>query len=494
MAADLRVVAGDETPEQAAAEREPGELPADVDPCTDLGNAHRLAAMHGGDLLYARSLGWLAWDGRRYQPDELGVPSRHVQDVARAIRRQSSSLYARAAKAISDETAKQLQREAKALYSWGQQSQQNRSIRSALSVASTLEAFAVLPDVFDPEPMVLNAQNGTIDLRTGELRPHDRADRITKIAKAELRDDWGCPRFLEFLGRIFDGDEELMGFVQRAVGYSLTGSTGEQCFFLLWGQTGSNGKSTLLEVLRYVVGDYACNSSPDVLMIQRGSRGPENDVARLRGARLVTASESGETRRLDEERVKRLTGGDTYTARFLHKEYFEFRPQFKLWLAANNRPEIKETGNAIWRRVRLIPFEVTIPPEEVDPDLPVKLRQEAPGILRWAVDGCLDWQQGGLRPPEKVTDATAEYRSEQDAIGRFVDEECTILPSLRVKTGVLYERYVSWCQRSGEAALNKRDFGGRLKDDERFRAGRTNKDRWWVGLGVNAEGDERGDA
>lgn len=490
MAPDLRVVTGDETPEQASAEREAGELPKGVEPCSDLGNAHRLVRLHGDELLFARSLGWLSWDGKRYAIDELGVPGRCAQSVATSIRIESANVKKRAARAISDETRNRLDKESDRLWAWGAKSQFDRGLRAMLKVAECLPEFAVLPSVFDQDPMVLNAQNGTIDLRSGRLRDHDQADRITKVAKAELRDDHGCPRFLSFLGRIFDGNEELIGFVQRAIGYSLTGSTGEQCFFLLWGQTGSNGKSTLLETIRYIAGDYACNSSPDVLMAQRGGRGPENDVARLRGARLVTASESGETRRLDEERVKRLTGGDTYTARFLHREYFEFRPQFKLWLAANNRPEIRGTDNAIWRRVRLIPFTVTIPPEEADPELPAKLQAEAAGILRWAIEGCLAWQDGGLRPPVEVTDATAEYRSEQDAMGRFIDEKCTVMSHLRVKAGVLYERYVQWCQRSGEAPVTKRSMGMKLKEDERFQQDKSQGARWWIGLGVNAEEDE----
>lgn len=487
MAKVIPIHPGDETPEQAAAEREAGELPADVDPCTDLANAYRLASMHGGDLLFARSLGWLAWDGRRYLVDELGVPLRHAQDVGMAVRRESSELFARAAKTPSELTQERLEKLAKGLFSWGKHSQQEKAMRAMLSVASSLETFAVRPNVFDSDPMLLNVLNGTVDLNTGQLRPHSKADRISKVTGAELRDDWGCPTFLAFLGRVFDGNQELIDFVRRAVGYSLTGRTDEQCFFLLWGKTGNNGKSTLLELLRYVLGDYACNSSPDVLMAQRGGRGPENDVARLRGARLVTASESGETRRLDEERVKRLTGGDTYTARFLHREYFEFVPTFKLWLAANNRPEIRGTDNAIWRRVQLIPFQVTIPPNERDPRMPEKLRKEAHGIMNWAVEGCIEWGRGGLRPPTEVTDATAEYRSEQDAIGRFLDEACTVLPQLRVKKGVLYERYSEWCRKSGETPLTKRALGGRLGDDERFHDDRDTKDRWWIGLGVNSE-------
>lgn len=479
----------DETPEQAAAEREPGELPSDVDPCTDLANAHRLASMHGGDLLFARSLGWLGWDGRRYMLDELGTPGRCAQNVARAVRRRASVLYSRAAKAISEDQQARLEKQAKAAFQWGVKSQQESKLRAMLKVAECLEVFATLPAAFDREPMVLNVANGTIDLTTGAAREHDKADRITKLSPVELRDDWGCPLWLSFLGRIFDGNEELIGFVQRAIGYSLTGYTDEQCFFLLHG-TGANGKSTLLETLRFVAGDYALNTSPDVLMMTRGGRGPDNDIARLRGARLVTASESGEGRRLDEERVKRITGGDIVTARFLHREHFEFRPLFKLWLAANNPPEIRGTDHGMWRRVKLIPFKVAIPEDEKDTKMPQKLQTEAPGILRWAVDGCLEWQRGGLREPAEVTDATAAYRAEHDALGRFIADECTILEQLQAKASSLYERYSEWCRTNGEVAMTARALGGKLKQDERFQQVRSNQGRFWQGLGLNAK-DER---
>jgi putative DNA primase/helicase len=489
----ISLAAGQETPEQALAEREPGELPADVDPCTDLANAYRLASMHEGDLLFARSLGWLAWDGRRYLLDELGVPWRHAQSVARAVRRESSSVYARAAKATSEERQGRLEKQAKELFSWGKRSQQERALRSMLTVASTLETFAVLPSAFDTEHMALNVQNGTVDLRTGQLRDHDKTDRITKLAPVELRDDWGCPTMLDFLGRIFDGNEELIGFVQRAVGYSLTGRTDEQCFFLLHG-TGSNGKSTLLEVLRHVLGDYALNTSADALMMTHRGRGPDNDIARLRGARLVTASESGEKRRLDEERVKRLTGGDTVTARFLHREYFEFQPLFKLWLAANAKPEIQGTDHGMWRRVRLIPFAVQIPEHEKDPRMSEKLKEEAPGILAWAVEGCLAWLDGGLQAPAEVTDATAEYRADEDVLTRFIEDECIVLDQAQVSTGALYTRYADWCREQGESPMSSKALSGRVKNDGRFRKGRSKHGRFWTGLGLRARnGDCAGD-
>jgi putative DNA primase/helicase len=476
----------DETPEQAAAEREAGELPKDVDPCTDLANAYRLAAMHGGDLLFARSLGWLAWDGRRYLLDETGEAQRRAQDVARAVKRQGLNLFVRGTKTDNDKLTKDGQR----LLGWASHSQQERALRAALKVAESAERFVVRPQQLDQHLMLLNAANGTVDLERGELLEHDRKRKQTKLAPAEYSSTRGCPRWLAFLDRIFGGNKELIGFVQRAFGYSLTGRTDEQCFFLLWG-TGANGKSTLLEMLRHVAGDYALNISADTLMTQRGGRGPENDVARLRGARLVTASESGETRRLDEERVKRLTGGDIYTARFLHREFFEFRPLFKLWLAANAKPEIRGTDHAIWRRVKLIPFEVTIPDDEQDPDLLDKLKEEAAGVLYWAVQGCLDWRRGGLRAPAEVTDATKEYRDEQDALGRFLEDECTILEQAQVATGALYTRYAEWCREQGEQAMDAKALHGRLKNDHGFRPSRTGKrGRFWRGIGLRARDED----
>jgi putative DNA primase/helicase len=481
---DVILLRDDETPEQAAAEREAGELPDDVDPCTDLANAYRLAAMHGGDLLFNRSLGWLCWDGRRYLLDETGEAQRRAQDVARAVKRQGLSLFARGHKTDNERVVKQGEQ----LIGWSKHSQQERALRAALRVAESAERFVVRTTELDQQQLLLNVANGTIDLESGELLEHDRERKITKLAPAEYRSGWGCPRLLAFLGRILDGNEELIGFVQRAFGYSLTGRTDEQCFFLLWG-TGANGKSTLLEVLRHVAGDYALNISADTLMTQRGGRGPENDVARLRGARLVTASESGETRRLDEERVKRLTGGDVYTARFLHREFFEFHPRFKLWLAANSKPEIRGTDHAIWRRVRLIPFTVTIPPEEQDPDLLDKLKEESAGILYWAVQGCLEWRRDGLRAPAEVTAAVAEYRSEQDALGRFVEEECIILEQAQQSTGSLYGRYAEWCREQGEQPMSAKALHGKLKDLG-FQQGRTKHGRFWQGIGLRSRGEE----
>ena len=295
-----------------------------------------------------------------------------------------------------------------------------------------------------------------------------------------------APTFRAFLDRIFAGDRELEAFVQRFAGYSLTGSTAEQCFVILHGG-GANGKSTLLELLRYVLGDYGANTSADVLMASSFARGPDNEVARLRAARFVSAAESGEGRRLDEERVKRLTGGDTLTARFLYREHFEFTPTFKLWLCTNHRPEIRGTDDAIWRRVRLVPFNVTIPPHERDGDLPAKLRAEAPGVLRWAVEGALEWQAEGLRPPAIVMQATNDFRDESDIVGRFVDDECMVLPEASAKAAELYRRFIAWCKAAGEEPITQKALGLRLQSDGRFTRERSNRVRLWRGIGLTPD-------
>ena len=458
-------------------------LPSDVDPFSELGNAHRLVRDHGGDLRHTAAFGWLAWDGQRWAQAARDEAERRMQRVARGLRAQSLELHSRADQEKDEDRAKSLRDAGDRLFTFARKSQSRPKIANAISLAEVHPRIAVQADVFDVDPWLFNTNNGTTDLRTGELRPHRRDDLLTKLSPVDYDPSASAPVFAAFLNRIFDGDADLIGFVQRFAGYSLSGATSAQCFVLLYGG-GANGKSTLLELLAYVLGDYASNTSADVLM-QASGRGPDNDVARLRGARFVTASESGEGRRLDEERVKRLTGGDRITARFLYREHFEFVPAFKLWLATNSRPEIRGTDYAIWRRVRLVPFNVTIPPAEQDPQLPAKLRSEASGVLSWAVEGCLEWQRNGLRPPSAVTAATDDYRADQNVVGRFIAECCTALPQASVKTNVLYAAFSRWCRDSGEDALSSKAFGSRLKTDGRFTPGRGNRGRFWRGIGLD---------
>ncbi len=304
----------------------------------------------------------------------------------------------------------------------------------------------------------MNVSNGTLDLRTGELRPHRREDWLTKITPIVYDPEASCPQWHAFLRCILAGRQDVIDFLQRAIGYSLTGDTSEQCLFLLHG-TGANGKSTFLEIARALLGDYA-EQAEFSTFLHKDRDTVRNDLAKLRGARFVSAVEVEEGRRLSEVVVKQLTGGDTITARFLFKEFFDFKPGFKLWLAANHKPVIRGTDYAIWRRIHLVPFTVTIPREEQDKKLPAKLKKELPGILAWAVKGCLAWQQDGqLVAPGAVEAATTAYRAEMDLIGGFLDECCVQQENAHAEASDLYNAYRVW---SGDKITTQTAFGRRL--------------------------------
>lgn len=450
------------------------EFGVGIHPCTDLANGHRVKNERGDDLRFTQYLGWLVWDGKRWAPDATNAAMRHAHAVARGFYEDAD--------ALDDST----------LRKWGKESQNQKRLQSALSVAAALEGISTTPAAFDTNPMLLTCANGTLDLRTGARLPHVREHMITRASPVDFDAAAECPTWLAFLDRIFRGDAELIDFVQRAIGYSLTGDCREQCFFVCYG-TGANGKSTLLETIRHVLGDAALNTSTDTFLRAKNGRGAENDVARLRGSRFVSAVESGEGRQLDEERIKRITGGDTITARFLFKEFFEFQPTFKIWLAVNDRPDITGVDHGIWRRIRLLPFSVTIPDHERDLDLPAKLQAEAPGILAWAVRGCIAWQARGLEPPSCVSDATADWKHEANPVARFVAEACDQGPSLSATAKALFSTFTDWAKEIGEPpGMSAKAFAMRL-GSLGFTQERTKKARLWRGLSLRRSSSEADD-
>jgi putative DNA primase/helicase len=435
---------------------------------TDLGNAERLVTRHGHDLRYCHIWGkWLVWDGRRWLVDASGEVVRRAKETVGAIYDEASA----ASVELRGPLAK-----------WGARSEARARIRDMILLARSQEGIPVSPEELDADPWLLTVENGTLDLRTGQLLPHNRAHLITHLVPAAFDPQAQAPCWRAFLDRILTGNKALIAFLQRAVGYSLTGDTSEQVIFILHGR-GANGKSTFLETLGHMLGGYAQRTPAETLLRQRGNR-VSNDLARLTGARLVIAVEVEEGQSLAESLVKQITGGDRIAARFLYGEYFEFLPRFKLFLATNHKPQIRGTDQAIWRRIRLVPFEFSIPEAEQDRKLGLRLRAELPGILAWAVDGCLTWACHGLGTPPEVRQATEGYRGEMDPLAGFFEECCAKRPTARATVKALYQAYAQWCEANGERALSKRALSHRLRE-RGYEQGRGAKGvRYWKGIGL----------
>ena len=413
---------------------------------TELGNAERFIAQHGENVRYCKPWEkWLVYTGSRWERDETMLVNRLAKETVRSI-------YAEAAVTETEEGRKALAKHAA-------KSESAAAIKAMLELAR--HEVPVLPDEMDAHPHLINTLNGTVDLKSGELREPRREDLLTKMAGAKYRPGAEAPTWEAFLERALPS-ADLRGFVHRASGYSATGDTSEQCILINHG-AGANGKSTFQETVAAALGDYATRTPTDMLMARRFN-GVPNDVARLKGARFVAASETEEGRRLDEARIKDLTGQDTISARYMRGEWFDFQPTHKLWLSTNHKPEIRGTDNAIWRRIRLISWDVTIPPAEQDRKLPEKLRNELEGVLAWVVAGCVEWQREGLRAPEEVRRATGEYRAEMDVLAAFLREECATLEGESTAATSLYEAYKEWCGETGERQEKQRKFGERLKE------------------------------
>ncbi len=345
--------------------------------------------------------------------------------------------------------------------------------------------IAVLPNEFDNDDMLLNAQNGYVDLSNGIIYDHDIKKMFTRISNVEYTDKTDCPRWELFLEQVFDNDQELIKYVQKAVGYSLTASTKEQVMFFIYGN-GRNGKSVFLDIVSELMGTYGMSMQADSLMVKRGgSSGHNEDIARLDGARFVTSSEPNEGVRLDEGLIKQLTGGDPVSASFKGGHVFDYKPQYKLWVATNHKPIIRGNDDGIWRRLPLIPFTVQIPIDKVDKNLPSKLRLELPGILNWAVEGCLMWQREGLTPPETIQKATMDYRKEMDVIGSFIEECCEIDSGLKIGATEIYKVYDKWAREMNEHNFSQTQFGKKMAD--RFEKKHTKIGRVYVGITLKKE-------
>lgn len=444
----------------------------------DTGNAERMFVNYGNRLRYSYvEKSWYYWDERRWCKDITGTIDR-VADDSLDIMQRELEIY----KQIDARTPpKDDKSSMEKLFSKHIKTSRSSKAKTAMKKELQHKVPIVLGQ-FDRDKYALNTPTGIIDLRENKQLPHNIEKYITKLTGTGLSDN-DCPQWKSFLSTIFNGDMEMIRYIQKAVGYSLSGSISEQCVFFLYG-TGRNGKTTFLDTVRAMMGDYAANAQPETIMVsQKSSGGARSDIARLKGARFVTTVEPNEGMRLDEGLIKQLTGGDPITARFQYSQEFEFTPEFKIWMATNHKPIIRGTDTGIWRRIHLVPFTASIPENKVDRNLPYKLRKELPSILKWAVDGYALYKSEGLRMPALVLNAVNDYRREMDVISSFLSA-CCIVGSGAEQSSVLYAVYCRWASDNNEYKMSHTRFTTELlKKDGINREKRANSN-YFVGISI----------
>lgn len=430
---------------------------------TELGNAERIAYEYGHVIKYVSDIGWYIWDGKRWKLDTKKEIERITAKVLRNLYKSEDELEAKWARMC-----------------------ERRNIR----MNSIKDLMPLVPgerEDFDRHKYLFNVENGIVDLKTGKLQQHDRELGLTKITNVAFDENAKCPTWLAFLDQIFLGDQELVEYMQRLIGYSLTGDISEQIMMFLVGG-GSNGKSTFINTIKDLIGEYGKQAKSDTF-IKKKDTGANNDIARLVGARFVSAIESEEGEKLSESFVKQITGGEPVLARFLRQEYFEFVPEFKVFFTTNHKPVIGGLDEGIWRRVKLIPFNLNLPSHKRDKRLPEKLSLEMPGILNWAIEGCMKWQQGRLKEPKVVAEATGKYKDDMDILAPFLDEVCYVddreNESITIEAKELYNVYERWCFNSGERALGNRSFY-RMLETKGFGKTKGSKNRTFLtGITLN---------
>lgn len=415
---------------------------------TDTGNAHRLSDKFGSIIHYSYNRKkWYYWDGKLWRIDDSGEIKKLADIICEDIKKEA--MQEQDEKTQAD------------MLKWAVRTSSSSGKEAMIKECQHLDGIPASPDEFDSYGDYINCQNGIVNLRNGELLPHDSNFMMSKICYSEYDVTKKEPKlWLSFLDDITGGNKELQDYLQRCVGYSLTGSTAEQCAYFLYGM-GNNGKSTFLDTIAELFGGYASNVQPETIMMKRYSEGGAlSDIARLKSARFVTSEEPTEGVRLNEGLIKQLTGGSRITCRFLYGEEFEYTPEFKIWIATNHKPIIRGTDLGIWRRIKMIPFEVTIPKEKVDKNLKYKLRKEFPQILAWAVQGCIKWRENGLTDPIAITEAVKEYKNEMDLLAGFIDEHIEIDYGAynKVYASELFREYSKWAKENNEYEMSSKKF------------------------------------
>lgn len=437
---------------------------------TDDGNAKRLIDAYGDELLHVEAWGWMVWSGSRWKVDGNNT-------VMAKSRETVQSIYQEAVGAPTKDKRKKL-------IKWANQSESASRIIAMMNLGKSDDRIRKDITDFDADPWILACRNGIIDLRTGDLRPHSRDDYITRYTDIVYDPDYTMPQWERFLEDSARGDLELVRYLQMAAGYTLTGDTREECLFFIHGPAAA-GKSTFLDGIQTAMGEYAMVTQAETFMNRKGQGPPKDEIARFYGARMIATVEIPEGERFAEALVKQLTGGDKVAGRHLYKSGFEYSPTYKLWFATNHAPRIQD--DAIWRRIKKIPFTNPVPPEKRNPQLKANVKNPDMGgkaVLAWAVRGCVDWlSHGGLITPAVIKDETNEYRLEQDKFGAFLDDQCVQGPGLEVKRDDIYSRYQTWCMMNGEKPMTSTSFTTKIKSrEENFQAKRRSDGWWYIGL------------
>lgn len=440
---------------------------------TDITNRDYFLKAYGEKIRYC--IMWdkfLVWNGTCWEIDRKGKVS---EDCVEFVHQMYRGLRVINDRALADAFEKHLIK-----------SESFRRIQALVGLLKMSKTIKVCDDELDRDNFLFNVIENTLDLRNGKGLPPDPKHLITKNSRFIYNKEAKCPTWNMFLMQIFNNDYDLIHFIQKAMGYSLSGDVSEQCLFILWG-TGANGKSTFLNTLQYLFGDYACSTGTETFMKKTSEQ--SNDLARLRGMRLVTTSEAEQGKPLSESLIKQITGEDEITARFLYGEFFSFKPTFKIFMATNHKPKIRGADNGIWRRIKMIPFTVTIPPEQRDKTLGDKLIAENSGILNWLIEGYAMWKKEGLsNEPDAVKEANEEYKLDMDSVGTFVGDCFEIDASLkwRLHTRILYETYIKWCNKNNERVMSQKWLAMRMQE-KGFKRLATNGQRVWLGLVVRNE-------
>lgn len=446
---------------------------------SDVGNAERLISLHGKDIKFNVNSGkWYVWNGVNWELDN----SFKVENLYRTVLRRFQNAIPNINISDDEIATKKQQEKAKGFVL---RNETDGKIKSVLNQAKTFKGINFMES--DKDDYLFNTPNGTINLRDLSQKKHDRKDLITQCSNYSFnRENDKCPNWIAFLNRIFCGDQELISYVQKAVGYSLTGNMSEQCLFMLWGG-GANGKSTFVKALEDIMGTYAATIKGETLMEKNGQDGARGDLARLTNKRVVIASELQEGQVFNEPLLKVLSAGETLPVRFMYQEEFMLKPKFKLWIMTNKKPKVKGNDHGIWRRWRMIPFKYKFTEKEKDPNFyEEKLKSELEGILLWAITGYQMWKEQGFEAPKEVMEAVEDYKMDMDQVARFIEDCCKVGEGYECTGSAMYDEYINWCIAEGENYKMTNHKLARDLKEKGFVNKRDMNGKKWIGIGVNS--------